>query len=93
LGLLIVIAHRSNSTFVSESWNQASTSRSWATLQGSVPNNRIERPVHLLHILIRDFDPKLVLDLVEQFGEIKIGIGIAKGVIRSNTLPAITTRS
>jgi hypothetical protein len=58
-------------------------------LQGNVPNDRIKRTVHSLHVLIRDLDPKLVLDLIQQLGEIKIRIDIAGIVLRSNALPAI----
>ena len=38
---------------------------------GNVPNDRIERSVHPFHIVIRDFDPKLVFDLVEKFSQVR----------------------
>ena len=49
----------------------------------------MERSVHPFHFLIRDFDPKLVFDLVKQFSQVKVRDGIAKIVIWSHTLPAI----
>jgi hypothetical protein len=58
-------------------------------LRGNEPNDRIERSVHLPHLLIRDFDPKFVLDLVEQFSQVKVGIGFANVVIWPHSLPAI----
>ena len=57
--------------------------------RGDIPNDLIERPLHFLHVFNWNFDPKLVLDLRRQLGEIKIGIGITGIVPRSHTLPAI----
>lgn len=58
-------------------------------LRGNVPNNRIECPIHLFHILAKDSDPKLVFDLIEQLSQVKVGIRLTNIVIRSHTLPAI----
>jgi len=58
-------------------------------LQGDVQDDRIERPVHLLHVLQRNLDPKLVFDLVEQFSQIKDGLGFANIVTWPHSLPAI----
>ena len=59
-------------------------------LRGNVPDDRIKGPVHPFHVHIRDLDPELILDLVEQFGEGEVGIGLANIVILSHTHPAGT---
>ena len=79
-----------DSTFRTQNWNLSSTSLLRTQVAGNVSNDRIERSVHPFHILIRHFDSKLVLDLVEQFSQVKVGIRLANIVIRSHTLPAIT---
>jgi hypothetical protein len=58
-------------------------------LQSDIPNDRVKSTDQSLHVLIWDFDPKLILDLIHQLGEIKIGIGIAGIVPRSHTPPTI----
>jgi hypothetical protein len=56
---------------------------------GNVPNDLIERPVHLLQVIVRDFDPKLVLDLVEQFSQFDAWDGIAHIVRWPHALPPL----
>jgi len=59
-------------------------------LHGNVADDRNERPVQLPHLVPRNLDPKIVFDLVEQFGQVKVGIRFANVVIWSHTFPAIT---
>jgi hypothetical protein len=58
-------------------------------VQSNVLDDRIKSLLHLPQVLIRDTERKLVLDLVQQLGEIEIRIGIAGIVFRSYDLPAL----